>query len=1129
MKKLIILLFAGLLTGGALMAQPIYVNPMQYTPTQLIQDVLITGCLQAENVVYTGHQLARGYFERTANNFAFERGVILSSGYIMNAAGPNNTGSSSQSTSGYGAGDPQLQTLISSNLNDAAKIQFDFIPHSNQLTFNYIFGSEEYPEFVGSSFNDVFGFFLTGPPCPGNAPFVNTNIATIPGTTIPVAINNVNQNVNTTYYVTNSNNAGEAIQYDGYTVPLTAQACVVPCETYFIKLAIADAGDTAYDSGVFLEGGSLSAGEVVGMTNYANGEETNEVYEGCCAYYVFYRTDTTDMSLPIDIQLNISGTASPGGDITGFPTSFQIPIGQPTDTIFYCAVMDNVTEGPEYLVFTLLNGCPCNIGGTNDTIFIYDNVQMEAGIAQNDTLICASSGVQNVQMNLSAFSNTPPEITSYQWSNGSQARNISISAPAGAITTYTVTITDECGQSAVDSVSITVSNLNTFDMDVTNILCNNICSGSVEITPLDGFAPYSYAWNPGGSGMPTIGVAENLCAGNYAVTISDAFGCTVNTNFAINQPPPLVLNFDSDSTTCEGATDGSIHVTLNYGPGNTYPVVPPYTWTCSTLQPVLGWNSNVISFQNLGAGNYTINVTDGNGCSTNGIYAVGERTLSFTSNISHVDCYGGSDGSASVAIVGGTAPFNYTWNSGETTNFINNKSAGNYSCTVIDNNDCQIIIPVSINQPQQLVFSNSLDTTMCLGETTTLTASAQGGTPPYTFQWEVNGNSIGTGAALPYTPTASSIVELTVSDANGCTQPPHTILVNLYPKVEVNLYSNEPSICAGDSTVLYVDVSGGNGGPYTVTNADGDILLPPLLVQPDATTTFEVLAYDECGSVEGIGTLEVEVQPAPPANIYADETSGCAPFLVNFFETSPDAGHSYFWQFGNDNANYSTNKNPSFTFDNAGFYDIKLTVTSELGCSRTVQKSDFIEVLPQPVLSIMPDPPVTSSLSPVIAFFNTSERPLTDATIYFGDGNSLELTSTQFPEIQYTYKDTGIFSAYLIGKNDQGCIDTVYTKVEIYAEHQQIFVPNVINPLSQFSENRVFLPIGFAIDENEFHLIIYNRWGNKVFESFDANRGWDGRLSNGDLAKSDTYQWVLIYKDNRGKTLREAGNVSVIY
>lgn len=1123
MKRKNFLVLFGLIAVLQLNAQPLYINPMQYTPQELVEDILVTGCLQAYNVTYTGDPLSKGYFQTTANpsNFLFESGVVMSSGYVLQVMGPNNSGSTSQNTSG--PSDPNLNALIPQSTNDAAVLEFDFIPADNTIAFNYSFGSEEYLEWVNSSFNDVFAFFLTGPN-PVGAPYVNVNIATIPGTTIPVSINNVNNVANSAYYINNgtgSSPGNEAVEFDGYTVAMTATANVTPCETYHIKLAVADAGDSVYDSGVFLEAGSLVSGEVVSMTNYgSNGTATNQIIEGCENYYIFYRTDTTDTTQPLDVMLNISGTASTATDISGFPLTFQIPVGQVSDTIFYSAILDNITEGTEMLIFTLLNGCPCSITGTNDTIFVVDNVTLAGGVLNNDTLICSP---QSQTFQISAWATTAPNITSYYWSTGATSQTITISPPTGAITTYSVTISDECGQIVTDDIDVTVSNMSTVNITVEDLICNSVCTGSVTVNPNTGFAPYTFSWTPGGLGQATIGLAENLCAGNYQVTVTDAFGCSTPSSFTVSEPPALQLSFTADSATCPGASDGALHVSV--ANGNS-----PFLYNCSTQQPVPGVPSSNFTFNNMQAGNYTVNVTDGNGCIATGIFSIGEMQLSYSTSVQDVKCYGESTGDAQISINGGTAPYNYSWSHGGVTDTLNNVPAGNYSCTVVDDHGCMILVPVTVNQPDRLILTNSLDTLMCLGEIVQLQAVGQGGTTPYTFNWYEGTSLIGSGSPIDYSPGETQTVSVELVDANNCVDGPHEVLVEIYPKVSINFYTNTDSICKGESTYLYANVYGGNGGPYTISDDAGASVSLPLLVSPETTTSYTIYADDDCGSPQGVGTITIHVMDPPAGNFYSEDSVGCAPFLVKFHETTADNGQSYLWDFGaiSEHA-YSLKKNPEFEFTTAGLYDIALTVSSEFGCSTTVYSPEMIEVLPQPSAEVLPDPPSTSILHPVVHFANESDYDLVQATIDFGDGHSLLLTTDIFEDVQYVYTDTGTYNVMLIVENQKGCLDTAYTKVEVFTEHNGMQAPNAINPYSTNSENRVFLPKGLGIDASEYHLIIYDRWGSKVFESFNLSHGWDGRINNGEVGKPDTYPWVVIYKDKYGKTHRVAGTVTLVY
>ncbi|MBL4587121.1 MAG: choice-of-anchor L domain-containing protein, partial [Flavobacteriales bacterium] len=215
------------------------------TATDLAQ-ILAGPGITVSNAVVTGSAQASGSFDGSASNIGMNSGVLLTTGPLNIAIGPNNTESAGQ---GLGLpGNNLLNGLAGANTFDAIIFEFDFIPLSNQIEFNYVFGSEEYLEWVNSQFNDAFAFFISGPGIAGEQ-----NIAVVPNTTTPITINTINTGVNAQFYVNNP--GGASIQYDGFTTVMTALATVQACETYHLRLMIADGGDGVWDSGVFLEEG----------------------------------------------------------------------------------------------------------------------------------------------------------------------------------------------------------------------------------------------------------------------------------------------------------------------------------------------------------------------------------------------------------------------------------------------------------------------------------------------------------------------------------------------------------------------------------------------------------------------------------------------------------------------------------------------------------------------------------------------------------------------------------------------------------------------------------------------------------------------------------------------------------
>ncbi len=199
-----------------------------------------------------------GSFNEPNGIMGFHYGMIMSTGNVVDAVGPNNTGATS--TPLQGSGDATLDAIVTPLIsNDAAVIEFDFIANADTIFgTDFVFGSEEYMEFANTSFNDVFGFFISGPGFAGVQ-----NIAFIPGTNTAVSINNLNAYNNPVYYIDNgtgdpnATNNNSIFQYDGMTTSIPIRQAIVPGTSYHFKIAIADVGDEAYDSGVFIRKGSF--------------------------------------------------------------------------------------------------------------------------------------------------------------------------------------------------------------------------------------------------------------------------------------------------------------------------------------------------------------------------------------------------------------------------------------------------------------------------------------------------------------------------------------------------------------------------------------------------------------------------------------------------------------------------------------------------------------------------------------------------------------------------------------------------------------------------------------------------------------------------------------------------------
>lgn len=393
----------------SLFGQPLGVsNGPPITPVNLVTNIFLGEGVEVLDVQFHGSPSAVGFFQNGDDEVGLSRGIVMSTGFAVSAPGQEGVdapGSARSSSPVSGpANDPDMRALAGTDdINDLLAYTITFIPISDTLRFRYVFASEEYPEYVCSDFNDVFGFFISGPGISG--PYSNNarNIALVPETSLPVAINNVNPGVvgsngsginctppngSLAYSQYYNNNNGSPIRpvYDGLTDVFTAETVVFPCSTYTIKLVICDVSDDLFDSGVFLEAKSFGTGslEVKAATVSLDGS----VAEGCAeGELVFSLPAPAEADYPIDY--NILGTAENGLDYELIPPGLFIPAGDSLLSIPIIAFDDGLQEGLETIIIDVQRD-PCN----RDTIIIpiRENILLEPALRPGTT-ICPGESV----------------------------------------------------------------------------------------------------------------------------------------------------------------------------------------------------------------------------------------------------------------------------------------------------------------------------------------------------------------------------------------------------------------------------------------------------------------------------------------------------------------------------------------------------------------------------------------------------------------------------------------------------------------------------------------------------------------------------------------------------------------
>lgn len=519
------------------------------------------------------------------------------------------------------SGDGDLAQLIGvprDETHDACVLEFDFIPLGDTIKFNYVFSSEEYPEFTCSPFNDAFAFFISGPGIPGLQ-----NIALVPGSTSPVTINNISDDLTCSlfpqYYVNNFTSL--FFTHNGHTTVFTAIANVQPCQTYHLKLVIADVADGAYDSGVFLEAKSLSSNAVT-LHNTTQVDQQNNSYlvEGCATGSFKVRRPRIEPA-PLPVTLSYLGTATNGVDVQLLPVSVVIPANQLEVTVDVVPIIDNVPEGIETLRIYALAGC-----GTipTDSTVIQIRDYDTLGIVPDTAILCKNSTVM-----LTASTG----YSIYNWDPNPTLNNINIrtpvAAPVNPFTTYYCTATEGTCNGR-DSALIVVKTLDLISKR--EILCKNDASGEIRVS--GGFeweTPVQYSIN---NGMyQNDSTFTNLPVGVYTIRVRDGSGCIDSLVISITQlyPDLVISGIPIIPVSCMGGgADGLVTINMTGGKA-------PYSYS------VDGINFQASNIFRLAPGNYTITIRDDNNCTvTQNIFVPLDNILTLDAGANAVICEGKS-------------------------------------------------------------------------------------------------------------------------------------------------------------------------------------------------------------------------------------------------------------------------------------------------------------------------------------------------------------------------------------------------------------------------------------------------------------------------------------------------------
>lgn len=635
----------------------------------------------------------------------------------------------------------------------------------------------------------------------------------------------------------------------------------------------------------------LDGGTAPYQFNWSNGA-TSEDLEGITAgLYSLNITDAAGETLSLEAQVSapegmeLQLTATAPSCANGDDASLDLSIEGGTGPFTYVwsngattEDLQNLHAGTYSLTVTDANGCEATASTTianPKAIFIRPTELLQAG--------CDGTGGA---ISVEASYGTAPYT--YTWSNGETGAGISELSPG----TYTVTVTDAKG--CHNKRSFQLSAATPPELTISAEDCSNTLTAVVS----GGTAPYTYEWNTGAD-SPGIEISEG---GTYELSVTDANGCSTSQSISVNDPStPISLSFDTQQPACEGAGNGSIDLTAEGGSGD-------YTYE---------WDNGATTedLENLEAGDYSVTVTDSNGCSStqNITITAPASTISLSFETQQPTCQDNSDGSIDLSVTGGSGDYSFEWSNGESSEDLENLGAGSYSLTVTDSNGCTATGSVNLTAPKAIfIRPMSVVNANCQGEGGSITVEASYGTAPYTYEWsnDETGASISNLSPGTYT--------VTVTDANGChNKRSFTISQESGPTAGIS------SVGCGNEFQLSATGMGGTA-PYTYEWSNGETSSG--ITATAGTHWVTITDANGCSSTDSISLQETDTPLSLQASISHVTCAGGDNGTATIQASGGAAPYTFDWS-NHQQGNTATGLK-------AGVYSVK--VSDANGCSEVL-------------------------------------------------------------------------------------------------------------------------------------------------------------------------------------------------
>ena len=750
--------------------------------------------------------------------------------------------------------------------------------------------------------------------------------------------------------------------------------------------------------------------------------------------------------------------------------------GQNTQTATYTTTTSNIT-----CTFTDINGC-VSLPSIPTNVVVNPLPVTPLITPSSSTTFCIGNSIVL----------TAPSGFTYNWMHDGVAgfsTNQNVTVNAGS--NYSVIITDANGCSASSINTNIVVNPLPATPTLTALGPTSFCPGG-NVT-LESSVGVSYTWIPNALNTQTNTVGA---AGSYTVKVTDSNGCTSLASNAIS-----VTLFSNPNTPVISAS-GPIQFCIGNNVTLTSPSATSYLWNPNgeTTQSI---NVNT-------TGSYSVQVTGTNGCTS--IFSSASNVVVNTLPAAPIlipltptnICQG------TVAMIDAGNYASYQWSDGSILNPLSASSTGNYSVIITDANGCTSpsspLLNITVNPlPQAPTLVAIGPTTFCNFDSVQLVATSTVTNPIYS--WLPNSSFGNVNSVYAHT---SGTYTVNVTDVNGCTSlPSNEIDVNATPIPPPPIITAIGStvFCEGDSVELQID-SGANFQWNTGQTSQN--------ITVNTSDTYSALVVDAC-AITHTPTIVIDVLKKPIADFDVDINIGCEPLEVSFSNKSLFSD-TYTWNF--ETGSLFTETALIHEFENAGKYTVTLIANSANGCTDSKTLVDLISVGRKPEISYDYTPKPAYTSTPFIRF----EAILNDANSILWSCPAYNFLDTLL-QTKLNFPDTGTYKMQVTASNEFGCVVTEDFELLIEGDFQ-MYMPNAFTPSTKDDLNNFLKPVTNYLDNRNFHMMIYDRWGKKVFDTTNPETGWDGSVDG--QAVTGFFNWIIECLDTRGVTHSKSGSVNVI-